>query len=406
MKLTLWLTWKMLGKLPNFGAVTIAGNLRPLTSDDIPELSEFLITGFGAELGAYFASPDVLRWKYLEKNDLASGAIIAGNDQALPSGQSSQSVQANSHQSIQSYPDYSRSYVARNESGRIIGHLGLCRTYFEGRGIMTSSGQVVTMHIIDWLGSPEQRSIGMSLLRLVHQGGGTQFALGATPLAVSIGERSGYEPREVIPVYSYVLRARYWLRTTGSGSLHRWLRVGRELLTRLVRPSISRQTYLTLERVLSFGPELTELITKIKAHVILTGRDPARLNRFLQFPCQAFSGWYLHDQAGCLRGFALLNLVSHDGGQTRTGKIVDCLLDNIESSFWQSAILALTQELKRQGADVVQCYASTPWMIEALSKCSFVSRFGVKFLLRDPRGQIPRGATFHLTALEGDYAYT
>jgi hypothetical protein len=386
--------------------VTIARNLRPLTPDDIPELSEFLITGFGAEAGAHFAAPDVLRWKYLENNGSASGVITAGNDQALPSDQRSQSVQVNSQQSIQRHPDYSRSYVARNELGRIVGHLGLCHTYFEGRGIMTSSGQVATMHIIDWLGSPEQRSIGMSLLRLVHHRDGTQFALGATPLAVSIGERSGYEPREVIPVYNCVLRASYWLRTKGSGSLNRWLRVGRELLSRLVRPSISWQSYLTLERVLSFGPELTELIIKIKAHVILTGRDPARLNRFLQFPRQAFSGWYLRDQAGCLRGFALLNLVSQDGGLTRTGKIVDCLFDNVEGSFWQAAILNLTLELKRQGADVAQCYASTPWMVEALSKCGFVSRFGVKFLLRDPRGQIPRGATFHLTALEGDYAYT
>ena len=150
---------------------------------------------------------------------------------------------------------------------------------------------------------------------------------------------------------------------------------------------------------------MMEVIAKIKVHVILTGRNPARMNRFLRFPRQALSGWYLRDQAGCLRGIALLNLVSHDGGQTRIGKIVDCLLDNIEGFFWQAAILALTQELKRQGADMAQCYASTPWMVKALSNCGFVSRFGVKFLLRDPDEQIPRGATFHLTALEGDYAY-
>jgi len=399
-------TWKTPGKQPNSGARIIARDIRPLTPDDIPELSAFLVTGFHAEPGADFASPAVLRWKYLGNDETASCAIITSNGRTLPSGQQSQGVQANSHHDIQAHSDSSLSHVARNESGRIIGHLGLCRTYFEGRGIMTSSGQVVTMHIIDWLGSPEHRSIGMSLLRLLHQEGETQFALGATPVAVSIGERSGYKPREVIPVYNCVLRADYWLRTAGSGRLNRWLKVGREWLGRLTQPAISPRTILTLDRVLLFGPEIMEVIAKIKAHVILTGRNPARLNGFLRFPRQAFSGWYLRDQAGCLRGFAVLNLVSQDGGHTRTGKIVDCLFDNIEGSFWQAAVLALTGELRRQGADVVQCYASTPWMAEALSKCGFISRFGVKFLLRDPYGQIPRGATFHLTALEGDYAYT
>ena len=32
----------------------------------------------------------------------------------------------------------------------------------------------------------------------------------------------------------------------------------------------------------------------------------------------------------------------------------------------------------------MQCYASTPWMKDALSKCGFVSRYGVKFHIRDP----------------------
>ena len=72
------------------------------------------------------------------------------------------------------------------------------------------------------------------------------------------------------------------------------------------------------------------------------------------------------------------------------GKIVDCLLDQVEAPLWQAAILALTRELAQEGADVAQCYASTPWMSEALSSCGFVSRFGVKFHIRDPQGLIPR----------------
>jgi hypothetical protein len=160
------------------------------------------------------------------------------------------------------------------------------------------------------------------------------------------------------------------------------------------------------ERVPAFGPEVNRVVARAEKHVILTDRDCARLNTFLQFPRQDFSGWHLRDENGQLRGFALLNILRQDEGRTRMGKIVDCLLDEIETPLWQAAILALTRELARKEADVVQCYASTPWMSEALLSCSFISRYGAKFHIRDPEGLIPREATFHLTTLEGDYAYT
>ena len=44
----------------------MAREIRPLTADDIPELSRFLTTGFHTSPEADYAAPDVLRWKYLE----------------------------------------------------------------------------------------------------------------------------------------------------------------------------------------------------------------------------------------------------------------------------------------------------------------------------------------------------
>ncbi len=112
------------------------------------------------------------------------------------------------------------------------------------------------------------------------------------------------------------------------------------------------------------------------------------------------------DDTGRLRGLAVLNLVPKDQGRTRTGKIVDCLLDDNDPALWHAATLALTRELARQGADLAQAYASTPWAVEALSRSGYTSRFSVKFHIRDRLELIPRDATFHLTPLEGDYAYT
>src|SRR5262249_5916325 len=124
------------------------------------------------------------------------------------------------------------------------------------------------------------------------------------------------------------------------------------------------------------------------------------------FPRQAMSGWHLLDGSGRLRGLAVLNIIPKDGGRTRNGKVVDCLLDDVDPDAWHAAFLALTRELMTQGADLAQAYGSTPWAAEALGRSGFSSRFAVKFHIRDREGLIPKDVTFHLTPLEGDYGYT
>ena len=103
----------------------------PLVLDDLSAVGRFLIAGFHAAPDADFAAPEVLRWKYLEPR---------GEDDEAP-----------------------RSYLARGEAGRVIGHVGICRTSFEGDAI--PSGRIATLHLIDWLGSAEHRSVGGSLMR-------------------------------------------------------------------------------------------------------------------------------------------------------------------------------------------------------------------------------------------------
>jgi hypothetical protein len=373
--------------------------IRPLIPDDLPELSRFLTAGFHAPPEADFAAAEVLRWKYLgpatARGDTSAGYPATRRDPAPAQG---------NDDGVGS--DAPRSYVALDEAGRIVGHLGLCRTAFEGQALAGAGGPVGTIHIIDWLGSPEHRAIGMSLMRLAHRGVATQFGLGVSQAALVVGERAGYELRSLVPVYTRVLRSGYWLRAGGLSPLQRGLRLVRDFASGWVRRPAAPRAIITLRRVSSFGSEINPIVDNAKAHMILTRRDPARLNDVLHFPRQSMSGWHLVDSAGRLRGFALLNLVPRDQGRTRTGKFVDCLLDEIDVAPWQAAVLALTRELARQGADLAQAYASTPWTTEALSRSGYTSRFTVKFHIRDRQGIIPRDTTFYLTPLEGDYAYT
>ncbi len=290
-------------------------DIRPLTLDDLPELSRFLTAGFHTPLEASFAATDVLRWKYLEPSEVpAHGSDPSG---ALP-----------------------QSYVARDEAGRIIGHIGICRTTFEGRALTVAGGQVATIHIIDWLGSPEHRAVGMSLMRKAHEGVPTQFGMGVSQAALIVGERTGYELRSLVPVYVRVLRIRYWLRTGGLRPFHRAIRIAHGMIRRLIVHPRTPRTTIALRRVSCFGDEIFPVVEKAKREVVLTRRDPARLNQLLRFPRQAMSGWHLLDGTGRLCGFALLNLIPKDQGRTLTGKIVDCLLDDVDAGLWHAAMRA------------------------------------------------------------------
>jgi hypothetical protein len=350
----------------------MARDIQPLTSHDIPDLSQFLTAGFNSPPEADYAAPEVLQWKYLE-------------DIGLPGP---------------------RSFIARDETGTVIGHLGLCRTAFEGRAITAAGGNLSTIHIIDWLGSPDHRAVGISLMRKAHEGVATQFGLGVSQAALVVGERAGYELRALVPVYIRVIRRGYLIQASGLSLLSRVFRFARDAAIPWIQSPKLPRTSIVPKRVFAFGPEICPIVEAAKAHAILTHRDSARLNAILHFPRQSMTGWHLLDDAGRLRGLAVLNIIPKDQGRTRVGKIVDCLLDDIDIDRWHAAILALTRELARQGADMAQAYASTPWTVEALRQSGYRSRFSVKFHIRDRQELIPREVLFHLTPLEGDYAYT
>jgi hypothetical protein len=376
--------------------------ISPLAPGDLAELSRFLSTGFKSAPDADFSSLDVLRWKYLE---LVKSPLEAGSCPAVIH----EHQEATTHIAVpklESRPISPVSFVARTESGQIVGHIGICRTNFEGQALAAYGGLLPTIHIIDWIGSPQHRSVGMSLMRKAHEGTVTQFGMGVSQAALVVGERAGYRLRQHIPVYARVLRAGYWLRAEGMDPLHRSARLVRDLLQRSVNPLSNRSTHLTLRPISAFGPEICPIAERVKASAVFTTRNPARLNHFLRFPRQAVRGYHLIDNVGNLRGWALLNVIPKGTGQMRMGKIIDCLVDQVDISLWQDAFLTLTRELTCQGADIAQAYASTPWCVKALEHCGFRSRFTVMFHIRDRQGLMPADAIFYVTPLEGDYAYT
>lgn len=353
----------------------MAPDIRPLHSDDLEALSRFLASGFGAAADADFAAPEVLRWKYLEST-----------------GESQEPAP--------------RSYLARDESGAIVGHLGFCPTAFTGSTIDAPGGRVPALHMIDWLGSPTRRGVGVSLMRKVNEIAPVQFGLGGSRAGRDVAERSGYELLPPIHVYQRMLRPGRWLRLGGLGSTRQSARLARDLARHFLNRPAAPRVPLDLAPVASFGAEVSDVASRAASHAVLTERTPERLNYFLRFPRQAMSGFVFRDPTGRTRGFAVLNRLPRTGSKIVAGKVVDCLLDAPDPELWHAAFLALSRELARQGADVAEAYSATPWTTEGLRRAGYIHRHPLDFHLRDPRRLIPRDLPFHFTPIEGDYAYT
>jgi hypothetical protein len=346
----------------------MARDVHPLQPEEIPELSRFLVEGFRVPRNADFAAPDVLRWKYF---DPCGGS-------AAP-----------------------RSYIAR-EQGRLVGHVGICFSAFRGDAI--PGGSVATLHMIDWLSADPGAGIGTALMFRANRDTPTQFGLGMTESGRRMAEKIG-RLVTTVPVFQAVLGWDYRLRAAGPGGAGRVARWGRDL----ARGAIARlrrrapRAHVELRPVRRFGPEVLPILDAYQAHAVLTDRRPERLNHLLDYPRPGLSGWLLACD-GRTRGFALLSVVRH--GAVRTGKLVDCVLDDRDPDRWHAALTALTCQLRLQGADAAVGFGSTAWMARALEDCGYRALHRVGLYLRDKQGLIPRDAAFHLTHLEADAAYT
>ncbi|WP_165246941.1 acetyltransferase [Paludisphaera soli] len=343
-------------------------SIRPLAEADLPALSRFLTAGFHTPADAEFAAVDVLRWKFLDARDDAPGP---------------------------------RSFVAIDESGAIVGHVGLCPTAFAAPGL---AEPIPALHMIDWLGSREHRSVGASLMRRAHEAAPVQFGLGGSDAGRAVIKRGGYEPMPPVLVFDRLLSPLRRLRAGGLApkSAARALRdVARSLVHR-PRPAGLR---LQLEPVSTFGPEVAEVVRGASRFAVVTARTPGRLDLALRYPRRPPSGFLLRESGGGVRGFAVLNVLPQDAGRTALGRVVDLLMDDDDPDAWHAALLLLSAELARRGADVARVFAAPPWTAEALRRAGFVMRHPLELSLRDRRELLPH-APFYLTPIEADYGYT
>lgn len=341
-------------------------HLEPLERNRLAELQQFLLGGFDEPQDAEFASLSVLDWKYFDPVGSFNGprALLATVD------------------------------------GRIVSCIGVCPTQLV---VGNRSEQISASHAIDWLADRKTVSAGLAVYQRSETYSDVQFAIGGTEQALAIKRKLGYTFPLNAAVYVKVLRP--WHRLRPGGADAGWkaaLKVARDYARRISSPLPPLRMKLDLRRIRTFGSEIEDITRACAMSEVHTLRSPDLLNHLLRYPLRSVSGW-LFTEGSRTRGFALLSTAERH--RTRIGRIVDCFMDHLDQDLWQSALHALTNQFDTDSVDIAVCYATTPWMANALEHVGFHQERLSPVSLRDPKHLIPTSASFYLTHLEGDHAY-
>lgn len=340
--------------------MTFGKQITPLRRDDIPELSQFLIRGYGAPATSHFFSHEVLSWKYFDGPDTLLGDSIC-------------------------------SLIARS-AGMIIGHIGICPRQFIISG--DEATPVSTMHAMDWLGSDAHPGVGSLLMLEALKISKTQFAVGGSEQAQALFPRLGFEQKPEVAMFRKVLSPFHRLRAPHHGLFGRWARTGKDIASVLRARTRSVPQTVELLPAPSFTEDIDCIQRQSSLRIVTCRRDHALFNYLLRFPLSGFSGWTIHTSQRMI-GFAVLKITPRR--RIRLGKIVDCWLDTEDPSCWRAAVAALTDHLHALSADDVSCYPTTPSLHAALLWNGFTKWSALNVYVRDKQQLLPRDLTFGLS---------
>jgi hypothetical protein len=237
-------------------------------------------------------------------------------------------------------------------------------------------------------------------MRRAHQTAETQYGFGGSAAGRGVIDRGGYGLVARVPVCRRVLRPGYRLRDPSLSWPGKLLRAAKDTAGVLARPRRAPAATVEWGPVAAFGAELGPVLAAYEARAVFSSRGSDFLNYVVRYPRGGLGGGLLRS-GGVVRGLALLATVG------REGRIAECLLDDPDDAdLWHAAVLSLTAELGRRGADLAVAFASTPWASRALRAAGYAPVHALEFRLRDRAKKLPSNVPFHLTPLEADYAYT
>jgi hypothetical protein len=333
--------------------------------EDLPELTEFLLSAFHASPDAPFLRPAMMQWKYFAPR-----------------------------------PDWpgSRSYAMRSE-GRIFAHGCVAPVAFRPRPAEGTPSLVTGMRVIDWAGGRQVPAAGVRIMRELAGLADTVLAIGGSPDAVRVFPKIGFRHCGDVAVFARVVRP--WRQFRSDPYPRGWkapLRLARNTLFSLTPLPVAPAGW-TSQAVKAFDHCICPALEFTAASFTATARSPALLNYLLGCPGAAFSGFLLH-QGDRLRGYFLL---CHVAGQTR---IAEVRVDSEDAADWQAAYALATRQA---AADPDTCeilaVASIRPVTESLRRHGYRFRRHDPIFLLDPQRRLAGVPDLNLDLLVGDEAY-
>jgi len=292
--------------------------------------------------------------------------------------------------------------------GSVLGFIGLMYTQLQTRG-----GEHPAAWFVDWHVLPGSKGVGVGigLLRKAEAAAGMLLTLQGSADTQKILPKLGWKQSFSPVTYLRPLSGRFlssWLVQRGSlGKV-----AGRAVrsLPRLVLPFVRSVPPVALGDVTLTEVDRFERSYDLVAgtRILELGAAMRRDSDYLNYLCADYPGRGYRLQllrvAGEVAGH-LITRIDEDKNGLRRGRIVDLLWPKASAELADYLVATASADLQQDGADYVECVASTPALRAALAGSRFRARRPVPIWYHRIAADVPDPDTWHVTLLDCDRAY-
>lgn len=291
----------------------------------------------------------------------------------------------------------------RDGDGRVLGFVGLMRT-----ALLTPTGVHPAAWFVDWYVAPGQPGIGMGLLRRAEAAAGILLTLQGSADTRQILPRLGWKESAAPVTWLRPLSRRFageWLARQVPAALRPLARLAAPLAAAALGPRCAPRPdgceLVAVDRL----PESHDAVGNARAaEATAMRRDSDYLNWLCaDYPDGGYRLWLVRR-----RGADVGHLVTRcapDRRERRRGRIVDAAWPWTDAALGAWLIGAAVAALQGEGADYVECLASTPALGTALAVAGFRRRAPVALWYHRLPAGVPEPDRWHLTLVDCDRAY-
>ena len=343
---------------PAMGSGDALTEFRSIRSEDLPEVSRFLIRIYRVERTAPFADPRFLAWKYLTPRSEWNG---------------------------------SRGYVVEYQR-KIVAHAGV------SPGVLRLPGgsEVSCITIMDWAADPSVRGVGVSLFKELMKLAETVYIIGGTPATRHILPKIGFERAGEACTFSRWIRPVREFRTRPLS--------GRSVLRLLHGISRFRKTQpgnrrMNSRSVPSFDESLQLLLNQRSSDFAYRQRTVENLNYLLACPARGVKGHLLLEQ-DTVCGYFIMATVDWET------RLLDIFVNSADVLDWQLAYSAAAAAAEADPSSCrIRTLATTPMHREALVGAGYWEQYKEPIMIHDPNNRLTTSQPVNFQLCDEDGGY-